>query len=161
MIAKAIRFPGSEESFLAGLMHDIGKVILNLKMPDRMLEIVQEVYNTQGITFSQLEQERFGFSHAEVGQLIAKKWNFTQEIEEAIGYHHLPQEAKIQPNLAYIVNLANAFCHKLEVGPTRNADLKIEELASARVLKLDSEKIENLLEELTGLISSQQGISSF
>ena len=60
-IAKATRFGRIEEAFLVGLMHDIGKVILNLRLPGKMSPIVQEVYNTQERTFSEMEKETLWF----------------------------------------------------------------------------------------------------
>lgn len=159
-IARLVRFPKLEEAFLAGLLHDIGKIVLNLKLPDQMLSIVQEVYNEAGITFSEVEQSTFGFTHAQIGQLIARKWNFASEIEEVIGFHHHPEQAKIIPVLSNIVNLANACCHKLEIGPTRNTDLNLMELTSAKVLKLHKDALDQLLLEVSDTISSEGGMLS-
>lgn len=159
-VARMVKFPRVEEAFLAGLMHDLGKVILNLKLPDKMFDILQEVYNNRGITFQELEQKAFGFDHAQVGQLVAKKWNFAEEIEEAIGNHHQPERAKILPQLSYIVNLSNAICHKLEVGPTRNPDLDFSQLISVQYFKLEQSRIDELLEELSTTLSSEKGMLS-
>jgi len=159
-IARLVRFSRVEEAFLAGLMHDLGKVILNLKLPEKMFDIVQEVYNNPGITFRELELKTFGFDHAQVGQLVAKKWNFAEEIEEAIGNHHQPEQAKILPALSYVVSLANDFCHKLEVGPTKDPDLDLSQLASAKALKLDQTSIEELLEEVSNTLASESGMLS-
>lgn len=159
-IASMLRFTRVEEAFLAGLMHDLGKVILNLKLPEKMFDVVQEVYNNPGTTFCELEEEVFGFNHAQLGQLVAKKWNFAEEIEEAIGNHHQPRNATILPALSYIVNVADAVCHKLEVGPTRNPDLNLGELATVKILKINAEKLEELLAEVSKTLSSQQGVLS-
>ena len=147
-IARLVRFSNIEEAFLAGLMHDIGKVVINLKLPDKMREVVQEVYYSPELTFARVEQEILGFDHAQVGRLVAGKWRFTDEMEEAIGCHIKPEEATILPALAHIVHLANAFCHKLEIGPTRNRDLDIAALNSAKMLKMDQAAIDSLMEEM-------------
>lgn len=155
-IAKAVRFSNAEGAFLSGLLHDVGKVVLNMKVPDKMREIVQEVYYNPGTTFAEIEQEMFGFDHAQVGQLLARKWRFTEEMEEAIRCHHHPEQAKMMPPLSYIVNLANGFCHKLEIGPTRNPDMDIMELSSAKVLKLDRSKVDALFEETSQEMQSSK-----
>jgi putative nucleotidyltransferase with HDIG domain len=160
-IAKSSKFPKIEEAFLVGLMHDIGKVILNLRLPQKMSQIVQEVYNAQQSTFSELEQESFGFTHSEVGQAIAGKWNFAKEIEEAIGNHHHPEMAKVQPSLSYIVHLANAFCHKLEIGPVKDPSLNLMALESTRVLKLSQSAIDQLLDDTSQMLASQQEFALF
>lgn len=146
-IAKVLRFTNAEGAFLSGLLHDVGKVVLNLRVPDKMREIVQEVYYNSGTTFEEVEREMLGFDHAQVGQLLAQKWRFTKEMEEAIRCHHHPEHAKVLPPLSYIVHLANGFCHKLEIGPTRNPDMDLSALSSAKALKLDRNTIDTLFEE--------------
>jgi len=157
-IAKVIKYPKVEEAFLAGLLHDIGKVVLNLKIPDKTREIVQEVYNNPGVSFMQAEQEMFGFNHAQVGKLIAKKWNFAETIEETIGCHHDPRQARILPVLTVIVNFGNLVCHKLEVGPTRNPDLDLFEFESTRLLRFNEESLGKLMAEVGELMAEKDSM---
>ncbi len=154
-IAKVIKYPKVEEAFLAGLLHDIGKVVLNLKIPDKTREIVQEVYNNPDVSFMQAEQEMFGFNHAQVGKLIARKWNFAETIEETIGCHHDPRQARILPVLTVIVNFGNLVCHKLEVGPTRNPDLDLFEFESTRLLRFNEESLGKLMAEVGELMAEK------
>lgn len=155
-IARSVRYPGVEEAFLAGLMHDLGKVVLNLRQPERMFEIFQDVYNQPGTcTFRDLEMKEFGFDHAQVGRLMARKWNFADEIEEAIGCHHDPSRAKIMPVLANIVNLGNALCHRLEIGPTRDPEADPAELESATRLRLDRDAVDELIQGVSETWSNQ------
>ena len=73
---------------------------------------MQEVYN-DGVDFFDVEQRRLGFTHAEVGGIIADKWRFTSDIEDAIANHHQPDHAWSAPELTQIVSMANSICHKL------------------------------------------------
>lgn len=148
-IAIAIRFRKTEEAFLAGLMHDIGKVILSQKAPEEMLHIVQEVYNTPGTDFSEMEMTRFGFTHAEVGRFVVKRWNFAEEIEESIGHHHHPEEATLLPILAHITCLANAICNKLEIGPVRMPDLDLSTLPSIKILGMEMDGLDTISTDLS------------
>ncbi len=147
-IAREVRFPKVEESFLAGLLHDIGKVIMYVKLPQQMTAIIQRVYNNPGATFIQGERSLLGFDHAQVGQLVARKWNFAEEIEEAIGFHHQPESARRLPQLTMIVNLANGMCHNLQIGITKNPDLDVAAFPTATALKLPRSTVEELLHEI-------------
>lgn len=140
-LAVSLRFSRAEECFLAGLLHDVGKMILLTHHPEPMRRIIQDVYNDPDLSFAALERDAFGFDHAEVGRLLATKWRFPEEIAEAIGCHHRPGSAKLMPALSVIVHLANAFCHKLELGPTKRPDLDLASVPSARALKLGPEKV--------------------
>lgn len=158
LVAKVIRYPKIEEAFLAGLLHDIGKVVLNLKIPDKTREVVQEVYNNPGTGFLQAEQEAFGFNHAQVGKLIAKKWNFAETIEETISCHHEPRQAKILPVLTVIINFSNLICHKLELGPARNPDLDFFKFESTRLLRFNEETLGKLLEQVGVLMAEKDSL---
>jgi HD-like signal output (HDOD) protein len=143
-IGDEVSFQPSEEAYVAGLMHDVGKAVLFLRAPAAMREIMEEVYN-EGAYFFDVEQRRLGFTHADVGGVIAYKWRFSNDIEEAIANHHQPDQAKSATNLTQIVNLANSFCYKLSVGPTRKPDLNLNETKSAKVLGLGPASIEEIL----------------
>lgn len=142
--ADEVGFQPIDEAYLAGLMHDVGKTALFLRVPGVMEEILQEVYNDGG-DFFEIEQRKLGFTHTDVGGIIADKWRFSGNIEDAIANHHQPGKAWAATELTHIVSLANSICHKLEVGPTRKPDLDLYNTESARALGLAPASIETTL----------------
>jgi HD-like signal output (HDOD) protein len=74
---RVLRFPRSEEVFLAALMHDIGKSVMGMKFPDRYGALIKTLYNEQG-DFLEMELETFGFDHAMVGEALLRSWNLAQ-----------------------------------------------------------------------------------
>jgi putative nucleotidyltransferase with HDIG domain len=143
-IADEAGLQSREQAYLAGLMHDVGKAVLFQRSPALMREIMQEVYN-EGSDFFKVEQQKLGFTHAEVGGIIAGKWHFPIDLEEAIGNHHTPGLSNSALELAHIVNLANLICHKLSVGPTRKPDLDLDQSESAGAVGLGPASIEKIL----------------
>ena len=160
IIAKTVKFSKIEEAFLSGLLHDLGKVVINLKLPQQMSIIIQDVYNHPGTTFLDIEQKTLGFDHAQVGQLVAQKWNFAEEIDEAIGTHHNPRQAQLMPVLACIIQLADGLANKLEIGPSRSPDLDLMSLDAVKFLRLNADSIDQLLGETEEAFNSQQDIFS-
>jgi putative nucleotidyltransferase with HDIG domain len=156
-LATVYRYSNNEEAFLAGLLHDLGKVVLFQCIPDRMSALMQEVYNSE-VDFAAAEMQALGFTHAEVGQLLADKWYFTLNMEAAIANHHHPEESKTAVEFCHIVCLANAFCHKLEIGPTRRPNIDLSAHDSAKALGLIPHQISELLEELKSTTSTGAGI---
>ena len=154
-IGDEIGFRCREEAYLAGLMHDVGKTALFLRSPALMREIMQEVYN-DGAEFFDVELRKLGFTHADVGGIIADKWCFTIDIEEAIANHHQPDQARSALELTQIVSLANSICHKLSVGPTRKPDLDLNDTESARALGLSPALIEKILLAVSEAVSEQE-----
>jgi putative nucleotidyltransferase with HDIG domain len=159
-LAQKLKFPKTEEAFLAGLLHDVGKVVLYMKLPKKILLIVQEVYHNPGTTFIGLERELLGFDHAQVGELVARKWNFAEEIVEAIGKHHSPEKAQIFPQLCHMVSLGNAICHKLEIGFIKQPDLDVSQLRSARALGLGADDLEELIEGIQSAFQAEKDLFS-
>jgi putative nucleotidyltransferase with HDIG domain len=144
IIGDEVSFQRKEQAYLAGLMHDVGKAALLLRSPAVMRDVMQEVYN-DGADFFDVELRLLGFTHTDVGQMIADKWRFAIEIEDAIANHHQPGQAKSAPELTHIVSVANSICHKLEVGPTRKPDLDLSDMESTKALGLSPASIEKIL----------------
>jgi len=152
VIAKYVRYAPQEEAFLSGLMHDIGKPVLLKNLPDRYMPIINDVYRGEA-TFYDAEQVVLGFSHAQVGSILAEKWNFPPQLSEAIGYHHDPMAAPRHSQLACITSLANKIMVYLGIGFERNAELILHEQPAAAALRLDASALQNIVTETNGMLS--------
>lgn len=114
-LARKCGFPFPEQAFVAGLIHDIGKVVLNTYVGTQYQEIIDLVQKEQ-IPFMEAEKRILGFSHAEVGAKLAAKWDLPNELVEAIACHHSPLEAATAPQLTALVHVADAVALMLGFG---------------------------------------------
>ena len=109
-LAVALRYPDPEEAYVAGLIHDIGKLVLDQHV-EAAYEDVVDIVRQDGLEVWQVEQATFGIDHANVGGLIAREWQFPEKLVSAVQFHHSPRLAR--PNkeqtLAAMINLANAY----------------------------------------------------
>ncbi len=140
--ARAFSYPNPEDAYVAGLLHDMGKLMLDqfaLADYDRLFDLVRNY----GLTFYQVEQKLFDINHAQVGGMMASKWNFPATLIEAIQCHHAPDQASIKPELSAVVNIANALC---PLDATTLARLGKREVhpSSLAILKLTPQKLESL-----------------
>lgn len=151
IIARRTRAANEEEAFLGGLFHDIGKIIMNNMDSQQFQIVMQKCYNDQ-ISFAEAERQVYSYTHSEVGGLVIKKWNFPDILMYAVLKHHsfdfAEDDDPYQVRLACVVGLANLFCHKAGVG-TREPDdiIELHESAPAKLLGIDQEKMEMLLED--------------
>ena len=152
-IAQRVQYENPEEALVCGLMHDIGKPILMQNFGQRYYEIISEVYRGNA-TFHQLEIQHLGFSHAEVGMLLAKRWNFPPQLAEAVGYHHTPLEAPNHQRLACIVSLANLFMIHLGIGFEKNQTLVLEDQPAAQNLRFGTLAVEAVTAKLKEAIEA-------
>jgi putative nucleotidyltransferase with HDIG domain len=151
LIATETRAANVEEAFLAGLFHDIGKIIMNSLDRNKFQEVMQHCYN-EGTSFEESERSVYPFSHDEVGAYVIKKWNFPEVLTVAILQHHrLEFTERDDPavvNLTAVTGLADLFCLKLGIGirePKEGIDLAGSK--PGRMLKLTEQKAGAMLEK--------------
>lgn len=101
----------ADSAFITGLLHDIGKIVL-LNADEKIIHTISEITkNKQLRSSSILEEISVGISHAEIGGLIAEKWNFPDDLKLSIANHHSPLNTDpAYKELTYIVYLANMLC---------------------------------------------------
>lgn len=108
-IARKVGYKDLEIAYLAGLMHDIGEVVLSqfdVKTFDDVINLVQ----TENIPFYEAENRIIGINHTDFSDWFMEQWGFSEELAEAISLHHSLEKANINPQLVSIVVLANLFC---------------------------------------------------
>jgi putative nucleotidyltransferase with HDIG domain len=99
-----------DDVYVSGILHDMGKIVFSNIHPE-LLEKIRKFCATRNIPYSTFEDLSAGMNHAEIGALIAEKWNFPDNLVAAIRYHHDPAAAdKGYRSLAESVYLANMFC---------------------------------------------------
>jgi len=105
-----------EEYFIAGLLHDIGKIPLNNKLAD---EYVQAVSHTdrEHVPLYQSEEKILLVNHAVVGKLIIDNWRLGENLADAVAYHHSVEEyGGTHRDLVLTVAIANLFSNTFELG---------------------------------------------
>ena len=102
-------------AYTAGLLHDIGKVVLDQFIFSGFPLFYREL-NEKGMNFAEVEKRVFGTDHAEVGLKLAQDWSFPDSLAETIRYHHKPENAKRHKALANIVYLADLLMSRFHTG---------------------------------------------
>jgi putative nucleotidyltransferase with HDIG domain len=152
-IARMVRFDNEETAFTAGLLHDIGKAVLNQVIPRKYGKISESVYN-DGKSASAVERETLGFDHSQIGALIAEKWNIAWEMVEAIAYHHTPESERPGSTLSAILAVSNLITKRLGIGLERvPQETPVSESWGAKQLSLDETaclEIEEIIKTVLG-----------
>lgn len=115
-----------ERYFIAGLLHDIGSLVLYLQMPDEMTLALQK--QSEGMELSQAEMEVFGYDHTEVGGALLKKWNLPPLICGAVRFQQNPEKAPAsEQQAAWLVHLATEIVnHYIERDSSQLDDAEID-----------------------------------
>lgn len=120
------RDPGfsPEEAHLAGLLHDIGKVIMDNFQPLKFQEAMQLVRD-RNMNPLQAESLVLGLSHDEVGAIAAGEWRFPDFLREVIAFHHKPENATRFPEIVQLVAMADLLVPSLKEQEHRGDDYSI------------------------------------
>ncbi|NUP99644.1 MAG: HDOD domain-containing protein [Armatimonadetes bacterium] len=148
LIAAKIGFRQTEEAFVAGLLHDIGKVVLSGYLAEDVERLTDRINRPDAPSFDQVEKEFLNIDHAALGGMIIEHWQLPSHLSQAIAYHHRPRDAGEHWQLATIVHLANALALIIGIGiGVDGLQYEIDEEAVSR-LGLDAEALEELTSTL-------------
>jgi putative nucleotidyltransferase with HDIG domain len=116
IIAALANIRNTEQIFIGGLLHDIGKLILFKYFPDqaKALITIQENGNLNQPLF-EIEKATIGVTHAQIAKLLLKQWNFPDQLNDAVVCHHTPSRARV-PAEASIIQIADIITHGTSLG---------------------------------------------
>ncbi len=153
-IARRVKYPSPDQAFIAGLVHDIGKVILSVYVAEAYNGIIRRVRQERQ-PFSVAEEEVLGFTHAAVGARVAEKWNLPVDLVEAIACHHTPLSARKNPELAAVVHIADAVCMSMGIGLGGDGLYYPFEGQALALFGLDETAMDTIMSELAELVSDE------
>lgn len=116
LVALETPVPYPEGAFTAGLLHDVGKLLIAVAMPDQFDKMFDS-YEAGGDSMEDCELELAGVLHAEVSGAILEKWKLPKPIQEAVAYHHSPAQANQDKlHLAHVIEAADHYLNENGLG---------------------------------------------
>jgi len=104
-----------ERFYLAGILHDIGRLVIFKKEPALARDTFYRSKERQENIYLS-EQKLMGFNHADVGRELLRAWKLPPRLVEAVGGHHQPQDVKTFPVDAAIIHTADYIAHVMKAG---------------------------------------------
>jgi putative nucleotidyltransferase with HDIG domain len=151
LICQEKKIKNPDTVFTAGLVHDIGKVILDQYDFEKFNLVMDRVFNDSA-TFLDAENEILGYNHAQIGGIIAREWNLPEVLIEAISFHHQPQKAKENPDIVSIVHIADNICSMIGYGyETDNMAGNIDQFAVSSI-NLRGDDVDRIIKKLPGIV---------
>jgi HD-like signal output (HDOD) protein len=132
-----------EETFIAGLLHDMGRIVLSQKLPDEFAKVLEAKRN--GLPQLEAEQQALRLTHGDIGGWLARKWNLPMPFAEVMRLHHFPtriqdSDSAGQPdtrNLVFMVHAADVLAKGFADGTLQKASLSAIDAKARAELKLD------------------------
>jgi putative nucleotidyltransferase with HDIG domain len=163
MVAGFFKLKIESKFFLAGLLHDVGKLFLSQYVPDKYTEMLAILEREGGgITYHLLEESFFGISHAEIGKRLMEFWNFPEDVVNAVHCHHAPMKSPTDIILASCVHIADLICTVRGISPLGDRyflamDKKVVPLLTGLKQNFCTEDLFSLMAQLDLEIDRQSG----
>jgi len=134
------------KAFCAGLLHDIGKLVLDLTRPEEYAAVIERAKDGTR-TLEDVEKEMLGITHAEVGHEVLAHWKLPRLYEESVWCHHAPVQVidEDQYKISGVVNIANTLTHLTGIGSSGNAYPQLVSGSLIRKLSLNDEVLDGFM----------------
>jgi len=123
-----------ERVFAAGILHDVGRLVICTAMPEIFSGMLVAAGDQDSLLYT-VEKELMGFTHAAVGGRLLEKWRVPASITEPVACHHTPDAARIFPLETSFIHLADIICKSLGIGS--NGELYVPPLDESSWKRLD------------------------
>lgn len=143
IVARRAGFEDPEEYAVAGLLHDLGKVVTAVQLPEVHQNIVETV-QAKNLTYFQAEKDVLGFGHDRINAWLARHWGLPPNIRESMSRHHAPQLAEFYKPMSCVVHIGDFLVRLFEFGNSgddQTAYLRPEALMELKFKMSDLDKV--------------------
>ena len=139
-LSKTLKIRGTEEAFICGLLHDIGKIMLLIHDAEGFSTLPEDCSESEML---RSESERYGYNHEEVGALVARRWGLPDEVCLSILHHHDPSQSDQPMLVTHIVDVADTIANIRGVGVRSENESKLTHSESVMKLGFTEEQMED------------------
>lgn len=148
ILGKRIRYPNPEEILVVGILHNIGKIVIDLYFHDELREIF-EVIRDRNCSMLEAEREVLGVGHPRIGSWLAEQWNLPEQITQSIKHYPNPLKAPSDyKTLPMLIHVGDIFARTKNIGWTGDEQIPAFQEDVMDELDIEKDDIPELLEEL-------------
>lgn len=159
MINQYLRLQNDEDIFSAGILHDIGKIILDQYDHENYVKVLSESSTTFGSSLLALEEKHCEISHQEIGYIVAEGWNLPQTLADVLKYHHNPLDCPNNKILTSVIYMGNIFAYFILDFDT--IDISAFDPSVTEYLGLNSDEIFQMYSEISEEVQDIGDLESF
>lgn len=144
-----------EDVFVAGLLHDIGRLVMMINFQDKYEQYISYLNQMQYNDIREIEEKVFDINHQDLGKIVLEKWNFPQELIDSVAQHHVVQVDSKYKLTVQIVELANVFAKVIAHENLSQSDKDIES-SSIKALNIEQDDYDYFTSEFIDVIYADE-----
>ncbi|MBN1916603.1 MAG: HDOD domain-containing protein [Verrucomicrobia bacterium] len=145
ILARRVAHRNEEALFVAGLLHDIGRVLLAQYMPDALERAMERAWRLR-LSLYDAERQTIGFTHCRLGERMAMRWDLPDLVVDAVAFHHEPDVTERHSLETRIIEAADILAKAMSLGSSGNDRVTSIPARTREMLDLDADEIEPLME---------------
>lgn len=146
VIASEQKNLNSERLFLCGVLHDIGKMIMSLLLPEDMARL-QNTLLSKHVNLDDIEKQIFGYSHGDWAKALFENWCFPDSISEPILHHHNPEQCNEYTVDCSVLHIANVIANNIQAPISKDDDTILKPFA-LKAVGINHNDIETFYEQV-------------
>ncbi len=151
------RMPNPEKFFVAGLLHDVGRLVLFSQVPKITQEVFQ-TYHQQKLLLWEAEAQVLGYDHAQIGEALLRSWMYPVNLVQAVANHHHPLSSETFRTEAAIVHVADHLVNAAQIGSSGERHVPPLVTKAWESLNLAADSLESMIAAIDGQIEAVQEV---
>jgi HD-like signal output (HDOD) protein len=157
VLATARRMPKADKFFVAGLLHDVGRLVLLSQAPEEA-QAVFELYGREPMLLHEAEKRVLGYDHADIGEALLRNWKYPHNLIHAVGYHHRPDRAGSAGPEAAVVHLSDHLVNAMQLGTSGERHVPPLQMTAWDSLRLAPDILSSVVAAIDDQIESVQEV---
>jgi HD-like signal output (HDOD) protein len=156
-IAMERRLPKADKFFVAGLLHDVGRLVLFAEAPQSAQQIF-DLYQREHLLLRDAEVRVLGFDHQQIGEALLNHWKYPANLVQAVAYHHQPMAANTSREEAAVVHLSDHLVNAMQIGSSGERHVPPLNLKAWEILRLQPDVLSSIIAGIDDQVEAVRGV---
>jgi HD-like signal output (HDOD) protein len=157
LLAVEKRLPKADKFFVAGLLHDVGRLVLFGQAP-QMAQQVFDLYQKDHLLLREAEVKVLGYDHQQIADALLRHWKYPGNLVQAVGYHHQPMASTVAREEASVVHLSDHLVNAMQIGSSGEHHVPPLNLKAWETLRLPVDVLSSIVGGIDDQIEAVQEV---
>jgi HD-like signal output (HDOD) protein len=157
LLALERRLPKADKFFVAGLLHDVGRLVLFSQAPQSAQQVFT-LYRKERLLLREAEVRVLGYDHQQIAETLMRQWKYPVNLAQAVAYHHQPAATRIAPEEAAVVHLSDHLVNAMQIGSSGERYVPPLNQKAWEVLKFSPDVLGSIVGKIDEQIEAVQDV---